>query len=437
MAVIPSTSAFAAATPNQGTYYQLTPFRILDTREGNGAPRAKMVGGQTITLQVNGHGGLPAMGVSAVVLNVTTTGATAASFLTVFPSGDPRPNASSLNFVAGWTGANSVTVGVGANGAVDIFNNYGSLDVIADVVGFYAADDSLVTPRGPGGQFHPVEPLRLFDSRTAWGYKLPADYSVQVAVDDGAANNPHIRALVVNVTAVDPSLPGYLTTWDGTGQPPSTSTLNYAPGAVVPNMAVVPTSLCCAPPGGAPYPSIGVYTNVDTHVIVDIVGYFDDGTLANGLRFTPQTPVRIADTRNGFGAPSAIGPGSTATITAPAGVAKPEMQALALNVTAVTPTASTYLSVWPNGIGTIGQPNVSSLNPAAGQTVPNAVYTLIGPAKAFNVYNNAGTTNVVVDVVGTFAPLPPPAPAATGTVSGAQHLKPTGTRPVATLHRIG
>jgi hypothetical protein len=428
MAVIPSTSAIAAVAPNQGTYYKLTPARILDTRSGTGAPQAKLAGSQTISLQVTGYGGVPATGVSAVVLNVTTTGASAASFLTVYPSDVPRPTASSLNFVAGWTGANSVTVAVSTTGSVDIFNNYGSLDVIADVVGFYAADNSMVTTLGAGGQYQPVAPERLFDSRKDWGHKLPGGSWVQMPLSYGPANDPHIRALVVNVTAVNPSLPGYLAAWDGTEPVPATSTLNYAPGAVVPNLAIVPTSLCC---GG--YPSIGVYTNADTDVIVDILGVFDDGTLPGGLVFTPQTPVRIADTRTGLGAPNALGPGSTATITAPDAVAPAGTEALALNVTAVTPTALTYLSVWPDGSA---KPTSSNLNPAAGQTVPNAVYSLIGSNKAFDVYNNAGTTNLVVDVVGTFAP-PPPAPAAAGAVSGKQQLTPTGTRPAAILHRIG
>jgi hypothetical protein len=418
---------------NEGTYYQLPPSRILDTRDGNGAPRAPLGAIATISLQVTGRGGVPASGVSAVVLNVTTTGATAASYLTVYPSGVAKPTASSLNYVAGWTGANSVTVAVGTGGKVDIYNNSGSAEIIADVVGFYAADASVVSQLGVGGQYQPVRPERLFDTRTDWPWgKLPAGYKVQVGVSYGPDVDPHIRALVVNVTAVDPSLPGYLTTWNGTGSPPGTSTLNYTRGGIVPNMAIVPVSF----PNG--YPSIGVYTHADSHVIVDILGVIDDSTLTDGLRFTPRTPVRIADTRTGLGAPNALGWDSTATITAPDTVALPGTQALALNVTAVLPNEWTYLTVWPNGIPGIGQPYVSNLNPAPGQTVPNAVYSLIGPTNAFNVYNHAGTTNLVVDVVGTFwnpAITPGAASAQPAPLSGKQQLKRTGTQPKAT--RIG
>ncbi|HKF77599.1 MAG TPA: fibronectin type III domain-containing protein, partial [Candidatus Dormibacteraeota bacterium] len=84
-----------------GTYHALIPARVLDTRSGGGP----LGPGQTLPLPVTGQGGVPALvngaGVSAVVLNVTVTDTTAASFLTVFPTGTALPTASSLNWVAG------------------------------------------------------------------------------------------------------------------------------------------------------------------------------------------------------------------------------------------------------------------------------------------------------------------------------------------------
>ena len=75
-----------------GLFNPLVPARLLDTRTGTGAPAAKMSAGQTLDLQVTGQGGVPASGVSAVVLNVTATSPTTAGFLTVFPTGVARPN---------------------------------------------------------------------------------------------------------------------------------------------------------------------------------------------------------------------------------------------------------------------------------------------------------------------------------------------------------
>jgi hypothetical protein len=231
---------------------------------------------------------------------------------------------------------------------------------------------------------------------------------ITLPLDFGPDVNPHIRALAVNVTAVNPSVAGFLTAWNGVNDVPETSTLNFAPHATVPNLAVVPVAPCDFDPSCFGLPSIGVFNGSagGTHVIVDIFGVYDDSSLPGGLRFHPITPTRITDTRIGLGAPGAIGQAATATITTPGTVAGTNTVALALNVTAVSPSATTFLTVWPAGIPGLGRPTVSNLNPNAGQIIPNAVVTEIGPSKQFNIFNNAGSTNVVVDVAGTFEVAP-------------------------------
>lgn len=73
----------------------------------------------------------------AVVINVTITGATAASYLTVWPNGAVRPVASDLNWVAGQTIPNLVVVGLGSDGKLGLFSPAGYADVLIDVVGYY------------------------------------------------------------------------------------------------------------------------------------------------------------------------------------------------------------------------------------------------------------------------------------------------------------
>ncbi|MBM0257930.1 choice-of-anchor D domain-containing protein, partial [Micromonospora sp. 4G55] len=224
---------------SRGTYYPLSPARIMDTRTGNGAAKAKLGPNGTANLQVTGRGGVPSTGVSAVVLNVTVTEPTASSFLTVYPSGKPKPNASSLNFKRGWTRSNSVTVAVGSGGKVAINNSSGYTHAIVDVVGFYASDNSFMfTERGLGGQFLPVVPRRLFDSRSDWGQKLPADHQVRLALNYGYDANWRMRAAVVNITAVTPTSAGFLTAWNGEWPEPKTSTVNYGARSITPNLAV-------------------------------------------------------------------------------------------------------------------------------------------------------------------------------------------------------
>ncbi len=134
-----ASAAFGYTLEIQGQYRALTPARILDTRTGVGAPAVKIGPGQTREVQVTGQGGVPATGVSAVVINVTVTEPTTASHLTAYPTGQPQPVTSNLNFVAGQTVPNLVMAKVGADGKVSVFNNLGTSHVIFDVVGWYSA----------------------------------------------------------------------------------------------------------------------------------------------------------------------------------------------------------------------------------------------------------------------------------------------------------
>ena len=102
--------AFAVLPTEPGTFASLDPARILDTRVGNGAPQARVAASGVVGLQVTGRAGVPDTGVAAVVVNVTVTGPSAGGFITVYPSGTSQPTASNLNFSAGETIPNLVTV---------------------------------------------------------------------------------------------------------------------------------------------------------------------------------------------------------------------------------------------------------------------------------------------------------------------------------------
>lgn len=82
---------------------------------------------------------LPVSGtMRAVVLNVTVTQGTAASFLSIYPNGYDRPLVSSLNWTAGETIPNAVTVVVGTENKVRFYNHAGTVEFIVDIVGYYA-----------------------------------------------------------------------------------------------------------------------------------------------------------------------------------------------------------------------------------------------------------------------------------------------------------
>ncbi|MCB1248561.1 MAG: hypothetical protein KDB36_04105, partial [Acidimicrobiales bacterium] len=126
------------ASIGEGPYRSLDPARIVDTRDGTGGPKAKLGAGSTRSVTVTGVGGVPATGVTAVVLNVTAVFPTQASHLSLWPSGTTRPVVSNLNVVPGVTVPNLVVVRVGADGKVNLFNNSGAVDVVIDVAGYIA-----------------------------------------------------------------------------------------------------------------------------------------------------------------------------------------------------------------------------------------------------------------------------------------------------------
>ncbi len=124
-----------------GGYVPITPYRVLDTRIGQGAPGRPVAPGATVRLQVAGASELPPAGITAAVLNLTVTGATSAGFVTDYPDGARVPLVSSLNHTAGQTIAGLVTAPVGADGKVAFRNSSGgSIQLIADIAGYVTTD---------------------------------------------------------------------------------------------------------------------------------------------------------------------------------------------------------------------------------------------------------------------------------------------------------
>ena len=124
-------------------FVSIVPCRLLDTRgPANIGPRSSPLGAGDIYIQAvtgtNGECTIPAQA-TGVAMNVTTVNGTADSYLTLWPADAARPLASNLNWKAG-DGAtpNKVDVKLSADGRISMFNNAGTVDVIGDVVGYYA-----------------------------------------------------------------------------------------------------------------------------------------------------------------------------------------------------------------------------------------------------------------------------------------------------------
>jgi IPT/TIG domain len=258
---------FAPGPGPAGTYNPVRPARITDTRAGSGQTNAghRLGANSTLFVPVNGAGGVPATGVSAVVLNVTAVGPSGSSFLTVFPHGTGLPLASNLNFTPGKVVPNRVVVPV-ASGGVDIYNQQGSVDVVVDTGGWFSNSS------GPTGfTFTPVNPIRIADTRhnsglPLAGQTLGARDTRTVLVTTPAGLPAGAQAVAANVTVTNTSGPSFLTVFPNGAPQPLASDLNWVRGQTVPNLAITQLGS-----GGA----LQVYNNTFTvDVIVDVFGFW-------------------------------------------------------------------------------------------------------------------------------------------------------------------
>jgi hypothetical protein len=272
--------------PAGSDYRPLTPARLLDTRagqptvdgrySGGGAPRS----GTVLELDVAGRGGT-ASDASAVSVNLTTTQPTAAGFATIYPCGAARPEASTVNFGPGTTVANSVITKIGTNGRVCVYTR-SQAHLIADVTGYFPARS----------EYRPLTPARLLDTRPgqptidgrAAGAGIRAGGSVlelDVAGRGGSASNS--AAVSLNLTTTETGGDGFATVYPCGTARPDASTINFGPGATIANGIIVKVGS-----GGR----VCIYTHTQTHLIVDIDGFFPAGS-----DYRPLVPARLLDTR--------------------------------------------------------------------------------------------------------------------------------------------
>ncbi|WP_369778027.1 peptidoglycan recognition protein [Streptomyces sp. R33] len=365
----------------------VTPKRLMDTRSGLGVPQAKVGAGGVVTLPVAGTNGIPAAGVTAVVLNVTATNPTEPSFVSVYPSGTTRSSASNLNFTPGQTIPNLVVVPV-VDGKVSFFNNQGTVDLIADITGYF-------TSAGDGATHTNIGPKRLMDTRAGLGVpqaKVAAGGVVTLPVA-GTNGIPAtgVTAVVLNVTATNPTQPSFVSVYPSGTTRSSASNLNFTPGQTIPNLVVVPVV------DG----KVSFFNNQGTvDLIADITGYFTSA--GDGATHTNIGPKRLMDTRAGLGVPQAkVAAGGVVTLPVAGtnGIPATGVTAVVLNVTATNPTEPSFVSVYPSGTT---RSSASNLNFTPGQTIPNLVVVPVVDGKV-SFFNNQGTVDLIADITGYFS----------------------------------
>jgi len=401
-------------------YSALAPFRVCDTRPKSPTPQCagRTLGSRgTVAIQISG-GPVPA-GARAVVLNITAINhSSTRTYLTAFPSGGSVPLASNININGGATLANLVVAQLSPSGGITIFNGAGSVDVLVDVQGYFAAaTGSGLVP----GEFHGIAPFRICDTlantHTACAgttnNPLPANTWRLIGLSGtGSVPPTGAAAAVFNLTATQETAATYLaiTPPNGTDQcptgAPASSNLNTGAGQNLPNRVISRLG---------PHNDICIYNGAGSaNFIIDVNGWFGTGTESSaGALFYSVPPTRICDTRTGTGTECSGKPLAKATtkvvpvagvmvVPGRGGVVNPPIAVVA-NLTGVSGTAATYFTLYPSDAS---RPGTSDLNPSANDVIANLAIVQIattgGLAGDLSLYNAAGSINAIVDVAGWF-----------------------------------
>lgn len=238
-----------------GAYTPRTPVRVVDTRRDLGV--AELSRFTATPIDIRTLAGLPPTA-TAVTANVTVVGPRTEGFLSLTDcTGSSSPWSvvtSSLNFAAGETRANLVSLPVGADGRICVLTA-ADTDLLLDVAGHHAAT---------GDGFRPVTPDRIVDTRRTGTPIAGRGDPLEVQVTGRGGIPTGATSATMNITATGTTGTGYLTVWPCDADRPEVSNVNYVAGQSVPNLATVrldPSGRVC------------IYADTTTDVLVDVAGY--------------------------------------------------------------------------------------------------------------------------------------------------------------------
>jgi len=289
-----------------------------------------------------------------------------------------------------------------------------------------------VTSLASGGEYHPVTPTRIFDTRgagindTAPLGPKPANAAGQTFTFDAlgqggipaevAGANRDVLAVVLNITVDNPSRAGYLSIAPAGSAAGTSSLVNFNAGENVPNLAVVgagtngAVSVTLVMPEGAG----------NANVLVDVFGWVSKSdypdTDDSGARFQPVGPGRILDTRSspvpaGYTSGTPLGPdgrlklqirGADAVLPSVTDIVPddPNVTGVMVNITAVAQTLNTFVSATPGDVPGGTLPTTSNTNLSRGQVKANMAIVPVGADGSIRLYNAYGNTHLIVDVLG-------------------------------------
>jgi hypothetical protein len=319
------------------------------------------------------------------------------------------------------------TTGNIAQGFMDV-NGDTSFDLDLDAVCFGIDACSWTGSVGQAaGAFHPLAPTRIADTRVGQGIAHGA-----VTPGDGRNSDPNYElrlisyenhelqvtgvggvpasgasAVLLNVTASSGTTGGSLKVFpkpantdafdhqSSFGTIPTSTQLYWKAGEDVPNLVL-------AKVGSGGKVRIANVSYGPVHVIVDVVGWYDQGQPGQaGAGLVALAPERFLDTRSGVGGPKSPFAADTTRGLKVAGAGRVPANAVSVigTVTGINPTSQTYITAWP---AAASRPNASVLNVAPNDVRPNLVTVGPNAQGEWSLYNERGNHDLLVDVSGYY-----------------------------------
>jgi hypothetical protein len=432
----PGGTVVTTATYTYGTagpYTPVTPFRVCDTRPvapgipvnecNTGTDTGPLGSGEVRDIVVDGRGGLPTAGVTAILVNVTAIAPTQATNIVLYQAGlswgsPDYPGGSSLNPAAGSVVAALVEVEVSPAGEIDVRNAFGHANVTLDIEGYVAP-----VPQASAGLFHPTTSTRICDTRAA-GHGIAANQcnvrgASPITAGSQLTFNVHspgsplpaagVSAVVFNLTAIGASNPTVLTAYPGGAARPVASNLNVNTGGAVANRVIVPVS-----PSG----TVSLWNSLgNVNVAVDVNGWFSSGP-GVGAQLTSLPPyfqAFVCNTRLG-NVPGAgcVHAGQVLNIPIAGVDGIPAMGdpappvAVMAEVTVSGASTPTYITAYP-GPPSSTRPATSDISVQSAHPITTLVVIAVGADGSINLFNDLGvigapgTLNISVEVVGYYS----------------------------------
>jgi len=387
-----------------GQYVPVTPFRIFDTRIGQGGVGTDPVAPSTLTFFDYARTAVP-LDATAYVLNVTAIGPTGSGDLRVADSceggsltrASTPPDTSLINYQVGQAVANAIVVPNECPTSISglrVFSDNSPVNVAVDVEGYYVGDRrQTLAPSTPA--FESLPPTRIADTRTGVNTGgstsiAPGEHiTIQVTGTGASPNNDGIpddaKAVAINLTAINPNNYGNLRVYPDGAPVPNASNINYIPGVDKAAFAVVDI-----PADG----KINVYSDGATiGLAADVFGYYP--STSNVVTFSP---VRVFDSRDT--SPLPANQPVSVQVAGKGGVPM-DAQAVLVSVTAVHCAGSTgagNLRIYPADAAVPGTSNVNYISPTT--DVANFAIVKLAANGQLSLYSAGSPINALIDVVG-------------------------------------